>query len=53
MPGKWNRNTRCDNSIKRATLSVRHVSKTVVCKASQLSAEKSEAGFLGLVFDSF
>lgn len=51
--GKGNRNKRCDNCIERATLSMQRVSKAVVSKTSLLSVEKSEAGFLGLVFDFF
>lgn len=53
MLGKGNRNKRCDNCIERATLSMQRVSKAVVSKTSLLSVEKSEAGFLGLVFDFF
>lgn len=53
MPGKGNRIKRGDNCIKRAALSVQPVRKAAACKTPVLGVEKSEAGFLGLVFDFF
>lgn len=50
MPGKWNRNKRCDNCIKRATPSVQSVSKAVVCKKISVECQEVRSWIFGSGF---